>query len=315
MSKVRIGIIGPGKIAHRFLKGARMVSDCEVYAVGSRDRERAKSFAEEYDIPYFGLYNDLVSDDNVDAVYIATPNKTHYDLVKLCLENGKHVLCEKPMFDTIEQLTEMYELAYSKNLILMEAMKALFLPLTERIRKLIDRKEIGDVQYMDGKYSYNGGFDSDHWVYDKASGGGLRDVGVYPIGYFNYLANSTVKDVKSMSRVSNTGADDFTHALVEYENGIISSSFGGLTINTENKAIIYGTKGYIEIFNFWKTSTARLVKGKYYSTLTSEMVDDFKYEIGHFVMCIQKKLKESPVIGYKQCLDIMKVYMVKENED
>ena len=308
MSKVRIGIIGPGTITPRFINGARMVKDCEVYAVGSRDRARAREFAVEYEIPYHGTYEDLIADENVDAIYLATPNHTHYEIAKKCLENGKHVLCEKPMFETAAQTEELFKLAYSKKVILMEAMKALFLPLTAKIKRIIESGEIGEVRYMDGKFAYQSNVKQDHWAYDPNNGGGMRDVGVYPLGYFNYLANSPIKDIKCISRFAENGADEFTHALVEYKNGIISSSFGGLALLTETKAMIYGTKGHIEIYNFWKASEARLVKGDYHSTIRAEMDSDFKYETEHFVKCIINGYKESPVIGLRECLDLIKVY-------
>ena len=309
---IKIGVIGPGSICHRFIKGAKMVKNCEVYAVAGRNKERAEKVALEHKIPYHGLLDDLINDKNIDAVYVCTPNETHYEIVKKCLLSGKHVLCEKPMFSTIDELNELYELAYSKNLVLMEAMKALFLPLTAKVKQLMESGKLGDIMYMDGKYSYKSDLGFDHWAYHPVSGGGMRDVGVYPLGYFNYLVGKDIKEIVTMSRSAETGVDAFCQALVRYENGMISSSVGGLDLQTENKAMIYGTKGTIEIVNFWKASEAVVTIDGVKKVMKAEMVSDFKYETEHFVECIQKGLKESPVIGYHECLEIMKVYQNKD---
>lgn len=313
MKKIRIGVIGPGAICHRFIKGAQMVTSCEVYAVAGRNKERAEKVALQYKIPYHGLIDDLIMDEHIDAVYVSTPNDTHYEIVKKCLMHGKHVLCEKPMFTTIEELDELYQLAYSKNLVLMEAMKALFLPLTQKVKQVMESGKIGDILYMDGKYSYKSDLEMDHWAYHYPSGGGMRDVGVYPLGYFNYLVNSDIKEIISMSRKAETGVDAFTQALVRYENGVISSNVGGLDLQTENKAMIYGTKGTIEIVNFWKASEAIVTVDGLKRVMKAEMISDFKYETEHFVNCILNGAKESDVIGYHECLEIMKVYKAKDD--
>ncbi|MDD6468096.1 MAG: Gfo/Idh/MocA family oxidoreductase [Erysipelotrichaceae bacterium] len=312
MKKIKIGIIGPGTISHRFVKGARMVRNCEVYAVCGRSKERANQFALQYQIPYHGYYTDLIRDTNVDAIYVATPNETHYEIVKECLLHGKHVLCEKPMVTTEEELKELYAIAYEHNLVLMEAMKALFLPLTAKVKDIIESGELGEIKYLDGKYSYKSDLPMDHWAYHATSGGGLRDVGVYPLGYFNYLMDSKIETIQTMSRFAETGADAFTQAMITYENGVCASLVGGIDVLTENKAMIYGTKGYLEIVNFWKASEAVLHKGEYQRVIKAEMVSDFKYETEHFVECILKGAKESPVIGLEECLEIMRVYQKKE---
>ena len=247
MKKIRIGVIGPGTICHRFIKGAQMVNACEVYAVAGRNKERAEKVALQYKIPYHGLIDDLIMDEHIDAVYVSTPNDTHYEIVKKCLMHGKHVLCEKPMFTTIEELDELNQLAYSKNLVLMEAMKALFLPLTQKVKQVMESSKIGDILYMDGKYSYKSDLTMDHWAYHYPSGGGMRDVGVYPLGYFNYLVNSDIKEIVSMSRKAETGVDAFTQALVRYENGaIMSYSLTAYSPKEGYRVVFTGTKGRIE---------------------------------------------------------------------
>ena len=314
MKTIKIGVIGPGSICHRFIKGAQMIKDVEVYAIAGRNKERAEKVALQYKIPYHGLIDDLIMDTNIDAVYVCTPNESHYEIVKKCLLNGKHVLCEKPMFSTIEELDEMYQLAYSKNLVLMEAMKALFLPLTMKVKQLMESGRLGTILYMDGKYSYKSDLAMDHWAYHPVSGGGMRDVGVYPLGYFNYLANSPIQEIVTMARSAQTGVDAFCQALVRYENGMISSNTGGLDLQTENKAMIYGTKGCIEIVNFWKASEAIVTIDGERKVMKAEMLSDFKYETEHFVECIRKGVKESPIIGYNECLEIMKVYKEKDEK-
>ncbi|MCF0111343.1 MAG: Gfo/Idh/MocA family oxidoreductase [Erysipelotrichaceae bacterium] len=308
MNKIRIAVLGPGTISHRFVKGAKMCDRCEVYGVGSRSLERAKAFAELYDIPVYGTYDDILKDPDVDAIYLATINITHYDLITRCLKAKKHVLSEKPMVFTTEEAKTLFALARENNVILMEAMKALFLPLSVRIKQMIHQGVIGDLIYMDGQYSYQMPKEYGQHKTDASNGGGQEDVGVYPIGYFNFMADSPIAETTTFARYNEYGKNMTSNTLIKYENGILASAVGGLEVWTENKMRIYGTEGYIEVYNFWKAAKGKLVKGDTVMDLEEEMESDFLYETNHFAECIQKGLAESPVMGEFASLEVIRTF-------
>jgi predicted dehydrogenase len=131
MNKVyKWGIIGPGKIAAKFAEALLHLPDAELHAVASRDGEKAKQFAEKYAAAKsYDSYEALINDKEVDAVYIATPHTFHHAHALLCIENGKPVLCEKPMSVSHTSTLEMVAAARNKNVFLMEAMWTRFLPV------------------------------------------------------------------------------------------------------------------------------------------------------------------------------------------
>ncbi|MDO4197592.1 MAG: Gfo/Idh/MocA family oxidoreductase [Erysipelotrichaceae bacterium] len=310
MDKINIAVLGPGKIARRFVNGKSEYVN--YYAVCGRNPDKTKKFAEDNGIDIYYSIEECLNDDNVDAVYISTPNPTHYELTKLCLNHHKHVLCEKPFVGTKEECNELYDLAKDKGLMLMEADKQLFLPLTQKIKEILDNKIIGDVKYMNGYYCDNREskdiFQKDHWVFEEKTGGAIRDIGIYPIAYFNYLNNWEIEEVNTVSRYLH-GVDCFSITEIRYKNGVFSTSVSGFDIDLPKGCDIYGTLGHIHIDNFWKTGKASI----YLNTsetieLNEEMISDFKYETDHFALCIKKSLNESPVIGRNESLKLIDIF-------
>ena len=300
MANVRLGIIGPGKITTRFLKGCGLSSGIEVVAAASRDFDKAVKFCAEHGIEHaFGNYEEMCASGLIDAVYIATPPFTHYELVKMCLNHNVHVLCEKPFLTDSKQIEEVFELARSKGKLLMEAMKAVYTPTTLQVKKWLADKVIGELVYAEASDSYKSPYEHDHWVFYKGRmGGGILDVGVYPIAYLLYLIDSPIVSSTGMKVLGETGVDEVMQILINFENGVMGSVRAGLKVNMQNKAIFYGTKGYIEVSDFWKCTEAKLkLEGQEEISWKSDFESDFQFEIQHFIDCIKKGALESPVMS------------------
>lgn len=308
MQIINFGLIGPGNIAKRVAKGIELANNAKLVAIGSRNLERAKEFAKKYDAKAY-LNEDLLKDDSIDAVYLAIPNAYHYDFIKKALLANKHVICEKPLVVSAKQCQELFELAYQKNLVLMEAMKSDFLPLTYKIRKMIASGEYGKLLYLDGKYSSVTSGKPGSWVFDEKTGGGLRDVGIYPISYCNLIANSKIKKTTTITKDSDTGLDLLGQSVILYENGILATCTSGLELKTINAIYIYTDKGYFHIRDFWKSGHGEFIynDGKVIE-IDCEMENDFKYEVEHFASCIIDGLKESPIASYESTMEIIKVF-------
>lgn len=306
---IHFGIIGPGKISHRFILGMKDVVGAKIIAVASRNEERAKTVKEQYNFEkYYTSYIDLLKDEEIDAVYIATPPHTHDELIRLCLSYGKHVLCEKPLMGNSEKAKQCFVYAKEKQLLLMEANKAPFTPVFNQAKEWIEANAIGKVQYIDASYSYRQLFGEDHWVYWKdEAGGGMFDVGVYPLAFVTCLMNSPVIEKKSMSIDHNGLCDGFEQILLRFENGVMASVRGGIDVQTENKAMIYGEDGFIESNNFWKSHEIQLVKGNEVVKKHFDFTSEFTFEIQHFVDCINQKLSESPVLSANRSIEMIQI--------
>lgn len=307
--KVCFGILGPGKISHRFMKGIAFANNAEVIAVSSRDKAKAQTYAEQYQIPYvYDDYEAMLKNDEIDIVYIATIPSVHFEHIMLCLKHNKSVMCEKPLLAESEQIKACFAYAKQQGLFLMEAQKAPFNYLNQEILHQIQNGLIGEVKYIEASYCYDG-FASkyDHWVFRYEDGGGMFDVGVYAIAYANLMAQSTIKNIKAMANRAITGCDVFAVALLEYQNGIKAQVKGAIELKTENKAMIYGTKGYIETYDFWKNDHATVYLDDKCYQITVEMPTDFFPEIEHAIACVLNGLVESPIMSESASLEIMKV--------
>ncbi|WP_069997218.1 Gfo/Idh/MocA family protein [Cellulosilyticum sp. I15G10I2] len=311
MNKVRWGIIGAGNISNTFAKAVLTLPRAELAAVAARNLDSAKAFALKYDIPkVYGSYLEMVKDNEIDAVYIATPHSHHYEHMMLCLENGKHVLCEKA-FTVNEQLSKkVIDVAKSKKLMLMEAFWTRFLPMTQKIKELIAENSIGEIKAIHTHF----GFDLTHLgpksrVFDLTlAGGALLDVGVYVINSATmYLGNKPDK-ITCVGKKGQTGADYKNSIILEYGDKIATLS-SSIDTRYANKQFIVGTKGMIEVPEFWQCQKAIITEHnkEVYEINLPHGVNGFEYEIGHFMDCLFEGKTESDIMTFENTLAIAKI--------
>ena len=178
---LRWGIIGPGKIAKKFADALTRVPGNSLEAVASRDVEKARAFAKVFGVPKaLGSYEALAKDEDVDAVYVATPHSYHHDHSILCLSNRKAVLCEKPISVNLSSAMEMVHAARQQKVFLMEAFWTRFMPVIKSLDELLNDKVIGDIKYIRADFGINFEFNPTSRIFDlKLGGGRLLNVGVY----------------------------------------------------------------------------------------------------------------------------------------
>jgi predicted dehydrogenase len=236
---VRWGVLGTGGIARSF------VADCtaagvEFVAVGSRTEERARAFADEHGIPRaHGDYASLVADDQVDAVYVATPHSRHAEDALLAIEAGKHVLVEKAFTITAAEARRVRDAARERGVLVVEAMWTRFLPQTAMIRRVLAE----------------GRSDPRHRLNDPALGGGaLLDLGVYPVSFaVDVLGVPT--GLVAAGTLSEQGVDTQMGIVMTHEGGAQSTVHFALDVRSPNSASIIGTEGRIDIDPTWYTPT------------------------------------------------------------
>jgi predicted dehydrogenase len=261
---VRWGIVGTGGIARAFAKDLALLPDAVVGAVGSRSAEGADSFAAFLedatgsriaDAHRHASYDALVSDDGVDAVYVATPHPGHAEAARLALEAGKAVLVEKPFTLNAAQAQELVDLARSKSLFLMEAMWTRFLPHIARVREILAAGTLGEIVTVTADHGQWFEKNPEHRLFAPELGGGaLLDLGIYPLSFASFVLG-TPERVTARSIEAFTGVDANTSVILEYAGGAHALVNTTLSAATANVAAVNGTEARIEIDRTWYVPT------------------------------------------------------------
>ncbi len=308
MKKIRIGIVGPGNIAHRFADAIKNVGNAQLVAVASRTKENADKFGDEFDIPYrFSSYEDMAKSDLVDAAYIAVPHSGHKDCSILMMQNNKHVICEKPLAVNKKECEEMIACAKENKVLLMEAMWASFVPGTLRMLEIAKSGILGDIRCVEGKFCYTMDEDEmDHHVLRNENGGGsLLDVGVYCLNFAKWYLGTDIEKISAFSDNFN-GVDAHTHMIIKYKNGAIASLSSAVLLRKEGGGFIYGTNGYAQLDRCYAPQTIKLKlnDGKEREINVPYSGNGFEEQIEHFADLVLKGKKESPVNTFAQSLFI-----------
>ncbi|MBR4027700.1 MAG: Gfo/Idh/MocA family oxidoreductase [Lachnospiraceae bacterium] len=244
----KLGIIGTGRIAHRFVPEAGFVEGIEVVAVYNSRITSAEKFAEEFSIAY---YTDNLEKlfEYVDAVYIASPHETHYMYAKRALEVGKHVLCEKPMTFSKIQVLELGILAQEKDLVLMEAIKTAYCPGFLALLEVAKSGKIGEIIDVEACFTKLVPINLRE-LSDKRYGGSFTEMGTYTLLPIVKLLGTDSKEVKFRSIKAITDVDAYTKVFIDYGNAIATAKTG-LGVKSEGQLLISGTKGYILVPSPW----------------------------------------------------------------
>ncbi|WP_462248492.1 Gfo/Idh/MocA family protein [Ekhidna sp.] len=268
--KIKWGILGPGIIAHEFAQDFKHVSNAEITAVASRSAERAKDFAEQYGIPCFHEgYEDLYADDNVDAIYVATPHNFHIEQVKRSLKAGKSVLCEKPITISQTECEELINLSNNTGQYLIEGMWTYFLPAIKKAQEWIDQGRIGKILHLKSSFGYPVPYDPKGRQYDpELAGGSLLDMGVYTVAMASKFLGDSPSHIYPIQQFAESKVDKDTLVTLEYEDRFahLHSSF---QCKLNNHTYIIGEDGYIDIPDFWRARECYLYK-------VEEVVEHYK---------------------------------------
>lgn len=312
MQKVRLGILGAGRIVARIMADLPRAEGIELTAIAARDLSRAQEAAQQYGAPYaYGSYLELAQSDKVDLVYIATPHPFHAEQAMLMMRHGKHVLCEKPMAVNDREVQRMIDCARENNVFLMEAMWTRFLPCVQELARVVWEGEIGEVRNLWGEFSwYASSYDPQDRVFNPAlAGGSLLDTGVYPLMLCTQFLGCEPTVLQSLCRKSPEGIDLNTSVQMQYANGAIAQLFCGMDARGNDWLQLFGTKGYIKMPNCWHPMRFTLcLKGQPEQEFTfAQEHEGHHYEFDHAARCIQQGLLESPVMPLSESLAVSKI--------
>ena len=258
---IRWGILGPGIIAHEFAHDMKFVQSGDIVAVASRSRERAQDFAGQYDIPRaYNSYDELYRDKEIDAIYIATPHTFHLSQSIQAMENGKAVLCEKPITTSPVDLEELKKVSEATGQYLMEGMWTYFLPAIQKAQAWTQEGRIGKIRHVKSDFGYPVPFDPKGRMYNpELAGGALLDMGIYTIAMAWLFLQQDPKDISVITRKAKTGVNDDVTMLFEYDHAVanLTTSF---RCKLNNWTYVIGEEGYIAIPHFWRARECYLYK-------------------------------------------------------
>ncbi len=304
------GIIGAGNIAHKFAEGLKATADGMLIAVGSRSKEKADEFAHLHNsIKSFGSYSEVAEDSDVDVVYVATPHSFHYEHTKMCLLAGKAVLCEKPFTLNASELEELIAISKEKKVFLMEAMWTRFLPVMDRVRKLLEKKVIGEVRMLQADFGYRADFDPQSRIFaPELGGGGLLDVGVYTISLSSMIFGKEPSEIASLAHLGETGVDEQSAYLLKYDRGQLSILTSAVSTATPDEALIIGTEGYIRIPEFWHATKAQVfVDNQMIESINIGLKGNgYEYEAEEVMRCLMEGKLQSKLMSLEESLSIMR---------
>ena len=307
----RIGIVGSGRIANRFVPESKVVNGALVAAVMNPDKGLGNFFAKKYGLTAYSDYNEFLK--NVDLVYVASPHLTHYDYVKKALLANKHVLCEIPFVLSKEQALELFKLAEERNLVLLEASKTAFCPAFGHLVTLVKSGVIGEV--VDVKASLSKMVPPPTRELDAAqAGGAMTEHASLTLLAIIKLLGTDWQDVNFHSRLEN-GVDIYTKGVINYPHATSSFTLG-IGVKTEGNLIISGTKGYVYVpAPWWLTSYFEVryedqtKNKKYFYCYDGE---GLRYELQEFMSMIVNKRRSSYKLRPHESIaiaDIIERYM------
>lgn len=312
MNNIKWGIIGLGNIAKKFAHALKGMEGVTLEAVASRTKESSESFGKEYDLQLdkcYGSYKEIVKDQAIDVIYIAVPHSFHKEISILCLENGKSVLCEKPVAINKEEIEEVIKIAKEKNLFFMEAMKTRFLPINLKVKQWIKEGRIGEVQLLQADFGFKADFNPSHRLFNKELGGGaLLDVGIYGVSYSSFIFGNEPISIKGNAYIGATGVDENISISLMYKEGKQAQLYSSINLDTRREAYIIGTEGRICIPRFSNAEYATIIsKGKEENIHIPFKINGFEYQIEEVTKCINEGKNQSDLMCWKDSVEIMRI--------
>jgi predicted dehydrogenase len=307
--KIKWGFIGTGWIAQKLAVALRAVKDSELYAVGSRNLDSAKSFAEKFNVPVaYGNYEEVALDKNVDVVYIATPHNLHYENTIMCLDRGKNVLCEKPFAVNGREVRSMIAKAKEKNLFLMEALWSRFLPNIIKTKEIVDSGEIGKVKFLLANFAIKSNQTLEQRQFNKdLIGGSLLDIGIYNV-FLSLLILGKPKEIKAAAGIGVTDVDESISILFKYPNETLAVMNSSFLIDTPIVAEIHGEKGKILLPHLWfcpgnikvvlNDGTENFIPFEFKS-------NGYNFEAEEVSKCLRSNKKESELMSWDKSIELI----------
>ncbi len=315
---IRWGILAPGGIARTFARAVAVGTGSSVVAVGSRSTERAQAFADDHGIArVHGSYEDLVADEQVDAVYIASPHSAHHEHALLCLRAGKPVLVEKAFTRNVPEASEVLEVAREGGLLVAEAMWSRYLPHYDVVRHAVETGLLGDLVQVSADHGQLLHPDGPaRLAQPELAGGALLDLGVYPISFADMVLAAagaggvSAESVSATATLTDLGVDAHTTVVVASDAGARGVLTSTMSAATPCVAVVSGTRARLELDRtFYNPTIVRLVASD--GTVVDEFDGEFdkargfSYEAAEFARALTAGESETASMPHAATMRVM----------
>lgn len=307
---MKIGILGAGHIAGTLAETMGQMPEVECYAVAAREIGRAEDFCKKYGFTKaYGSYEEMLNDEQVELVYVATPHSHHYEHMKLCIMHGKPVLCEKAFTMNSAQAKEIARLAQEKGVYVTEAIWTRYMPSRQIINDAIASGLLGQVSMLTANLSYD--IDTkERIIRPELAGGALLDVGVYALNFALMHFGNEIAKVESSVMKTQTGVDGMETITLSYQDGRMASLTAGIYGRSDRKGIVYGEKGYLVVENINNPQSVRIYDAndelvKEYEV--PEQISGYEYEIRECIEQIKKGARESLSMPLQTSIEVMEM--------
>ena len=244
--KIRWGVLSTANIGRKVLPAIQQSNNGEVYAVASRDLERARAFADEMNIPHaYGSYEDLLADPDIDAIYIPLPNHMHAEWSIRCAEAGKPTLCEKPLASNAPEAQRMVDVFAERDVLLGEAFMYRFHPQTQQVKTIIDQGGVGTIRLMQAAFSFRVKDEANIRLQGDMAGGALMDVGCYCVNVMRFMTGEEPDAFHAMARFKDV--DESLVGTLAFPSGALGHLDCSLRTYRQHGYEIRGTEGRIVV--------------------------------------------------------------------
>jgi predicted dehydrogenase len=318
----RWGVIGPGRIAHRFAQAVQALPGMRLVAVAGRRAEGARSFAAQWSSPAVEAgaapvqasdsVAQLLARGDLDAVYVATPHALHGQAVRACLLAGLPVLCEKPLVPTAAEAQALVALARERGLFLMEALWTRFLPLYDEIGHWLRSGRIGALRAVSSSFAFHLPYDAQHRCFNPAlAGGALLDIGIYNLALSRWALEHSLgacpplQQLHCQGLLAPSGVDQRVSAQLVFEGGVVAQLFCAFDSQADNGLHLQGEHGCIVVpHHFWQGTQAQCLQAGQPPLLLDRpfAVNGFEGEVLEAVRCIRAGQVESPRMPHQETL-------------
>ncbi len=305
----RWGVLGTGNIAAKFTTDLRLSAACEVVAVGSRSVDKAEQFKHRHGLRRaFGSYRELVSCDEIDAVYVAVPNPVHHPAALLAIEAGKAVLVEKPFTMDADEAVSLVNAAQARQVFLMEGMWTRCLPHMRRIREFLAEGRLGDLRLVIAEHGIWFRKDAGHRLFNPDLGGGaLLDLGVYLLSLASMVFGRPA-EITARSSFAFTGVDAQTAMVLAYDGGAQAILSASMEAQMANRAAIVGSEARLEIDGTWYRPTSFTITERTGAAERFDYPDQgngLRHEADEVARCVRAGQTESVVMPLRETLEVM----------
>lgn len=246
--RLRWGILSTARINKAIIPGLQTSDRHELRAVASRSFEKARQYASEWSIPVVHTsYEDLLADPEIDAIYNPLPNDLHAEYSIRAAQAGKHVLCEKPIALSTEEVDAIQRAAEDAGVVVMEALMYRFHPQTKKVQEIVQQGLLGKILLMRGTFTFQLTRPDDYRWKPEAGGGGLWDVGVYPVSYARMIAGEPPEEVFGYQQLTESGVDGTFTGELRFNSGALAQVSSSILLPFHTGFQIRGSEGSLYI--------------------------------------------------------------------